>query len=75
MQSNVFQTMFGQALHVFKSFAALITGESLFHGVGYCVALQITNCNKTAAALVTLLWLFSHMCTPHVNCQLTSCDA
>ena len=43
--------------------------------LGYCMALQITRWNKTVHAFVTLLWLFSSVCTPHVDCQMTSCDA
>ena len=72
---HVFKTMLCQALIMFESFAAIIALESLLLGVGHFVALQITSWSKTAVALVTLVWLFSSVYNPRVDCQFACCDA
>ena len=73
--SNVFKTMYGQTLLMFKSFVAIIAQESLLLMVGYFVTLQFTSCKKTVRALVTFVWLFSSVCSPHMDCHMASCDA
>ena len=67
--------MFCQALFTFECFAAIIALESFLLSVGYFVALQITSWNTTVRALVTFVWFFSSVCSPHVDWQITSCDA
>ena len=68
----VYTTMFCQATFMFESFVTIIALESLLLGVGYFVALQMTSWNKTVRALVTLVWFFSSVCSPHVDCQIAS---
>ena len=41
-RSNVFTTMFGQVLLMFKCLVAIIANESLLLVVGYFVSLQFT---------------------------------
>ena len=67
--------MFSQAPFVFKSFAAMIAKESLLLSMGYCVASQFTRWNKTVGAYTTFVGLFSRVCTSHVDCQISGCDA
>ena len=67
--------MSGQVLLIFKCFVAIIALESLLLSVGDFVSLQITRLNKAAVALVTFVWLFFSVCTPHVDCHMASCDA
>ena len=73
--SNVFPTMSGQALLMLKCFVAIIAQESLFLIVGHFVLLQITSWSKTVRALVTVVWLFFSVCTPHVRRHMASSDA
>ena len=67
--------MFSQAPLIFKCFPAIIAKESLLLNMGFCVALQITWGNKTFGALVTFVWLFSSVLSPHVDFQMASCGA
>ena len=68
-------TMSGQTLLMFKRFVAIIALEILLFIVGHFVALQFTRWSKTVRALVTFVWLFSSVCTPHVYRHLASSGA
>ena len=72
---HMYTIMFSQAPFMFESFSAIIALESLLISVRYFVALQMTCWNKTAGAVVTFVWLFSSVFSPHVHCQIASCDA
>ena len=72
--SNVFKTMFGQNVLMFKWFVAIIAFEILLLSVTYFVAFQITRWSRAEGALVTVEWLFSSLCTPHVHCHVDFLD-
>ena len=73
--SSVTLSMYSKALFALKCFAATMAKESLLLSVGHCMAVQITRWNKTVRTFATLVWLFSSVCTSHVNCQLASWGA